>query len=664
MIFSWHDASAIAIIAAYALTCSLAWWIPLTAWWQDSKQAFKWSMPISFSIQILIGYIFYCFAQVMWFMPVYAGIVVLMNIVTIVLWRQRLQTLLRWPKLTLWYWLLGVLALGVTIYVRLYDPVQTLAPGNNDTANHLGFLYDLYKLGYLSNPYYAPGYHLIMGPLTLVLDQISVYRWVGPVFSIIFAGGMYAFVRDYLKHSLVRWLYVLGSSSYILHQWILQTMGLFSSALTFIYLIAFLSLLTETIFSWQRRVLVYAVLGVALAVSVPYFFIQFIFVVLMLFLLALGRRSLQQWRYYGVCLCLTALCIGIGVGHVYLQTKLLQRGGGFPEVPIITKDDNNQVSLKSNFDDAVTEHPNDALVPDPSDALDQSDDTTVVTEPSTGSQLSLTDQLIQQIDRYDRFGWYQKIRPLILTAIDILAIKQLRPAQTFLSIGAYLWIVLAMAMLIIGLWRRLLPWVGVATASIMYGFAIQTGSLELSFYRGRSGWYLLFLALLGSVLILDRYYRPKLKWPLLITGLLVAVVNVRCPPAQYRPYYQEVFDAAWLHIPRVNDTRPVIISRQPLLQLLYPKALILPYDVSTLTLSEAEKNLFLIYEKEFYPVDPILSQQALSGDVNFKEFQDKQTVLKNMFEQTNQAIQESPAFAHYSLLWENDHIAIYQRILP
>lgn len=648
MIVAWSDFFAILLIALYLIGTSLAWWLPLAVWWKNSQQAFQWSMPVSWSVQILIGYVFYSAGGFLWFMPLYFGVMLIINIFALVGWSYRRERLIRLPKYSSFSVLLGLFATAVMVYVRLYDPLHTLAPGNNDTANHLGFLYDLYRLGHLSNPYYAPGYHLFLGILTTLLDQVAIYRWVGPISSIVLAGGIYLFVRQYITQPIIRWVYLIGTGSYLFYQWVLQTMSLFSSALTFLYFVAFLALLIQHDMSWRRRLGLFSLLGLALAVTVPYFFIQFFFVIFALFIISCVWRQPFSWKRCIVFMFIVVLCIGVAVGHVYLQTKVLHRGGSFPEIPIITNE-NNEVLLISNFDDSVTEDPNNGIVVDQTSGPSASDESVV--ERAFGSAF---------FDRLQQFTWYQQMRPMILTIMDVFSFKQIRPANTLLNIGAYAWFVIAIVMLVSGLKTRSPLWIVVAVASIIYGFVIQTGSLELSFYRGRSGWYLLWLALFGIVVIFERYYRPAWKWPILVAGFITAIWAVTHPPMFYRPYYREVFDASWLSIDATARPRLFIISRQHLLGLMYPSAVILPYDVPTLLLPDSASNRYLIFEKDFYTVDPVLSQQGLNGDADYSVFYEQQTMQKAAFDQTSAAMQSSPQFTNYTAVWQNDHIVIYQ----
>lgn len=658
MIFSWTDLYAVGVIAVYIAICSFAWWLPLTALWKNGQLALRWTMPVSFSIQILVGYAFYSAGFMGWYVPVYGGIVLLAQVLVLTLWRKRLLELPKLPRLSPWYWGMAGLAIVVVVVTRLYDPLTTLAPGNNDSLNHLRFLYDLYDLGHLSNTYYAPGYHLVFAFLTELLDQVAVYRWIGPVTGIALASGIYLFVQAYVKQPMVRWLYVIASSSFFLQQWVLQTMSLFSTALTFLYIFAFLTLLSDTAMMFRRRLGLFSLLGLALALTVPYFFIQFFFVSFGLLVVSGIWRKTLAWKQLLAYTGIIVVCIMVGVGHVYFQTRVLQRGGGFPEIPIISTDTNQVTTLKSNYDDSVTERPTTT--------------SSVVIEPITVSttpivtEENFTDRMLTRLSEALPYSLYQQqLRPLVTTAVDVIKIKQFRPLNSVLSIGAYVWIGMSLLMLISGLRQKSIWWVTMSVASLVYGWAIQTGSLELSFYRGRSGWYLLWLALYGSILVFDRLYRPSWRWPVIIGGLILAVTAVIFPPQFYRPYYEEVFDASYEVVTQVNGSRAAIITRQPLLALLHQDAVVLPYDVSAVTtLPGSEKNRYIIYEKDFFSVDPLLSQQGLSGDADFSTFYQNQKLYKSALDQTNAAILAAPEFADYQVVWENEHIVIYHLVLP
>jgi hypothetical protein len=254
----------------------------------------------------------------------------------------------------------------------------------------------------------------------------------------------------------------------------------------------------------------------------------------------------------------------------------------------------------------------------------------------------------------------ENVMPVLSVAGEILRVKNVREWNSLLGAGSYAWMLVSAGLLVYGLKRRSAWLTLLAVSSIAFGVATQTGSLELSYYRGRSGWYLMLLSQLGAVTIFDLLYRRHYRW-IAYGGLAVLYVgSLFSPPVFYRPYYTAPFTIA-KQIELAHPDQPIhFITNTWQLVMVSKNFTTAPLVVGSVQNAPAVAERYIVVEKSFFPVDPVLSQQAYSTDADFTEFNARQRDLHNAATDEITAIRELPEFADYQVYWEDDTLMMYR----
>jgi hypothetical protein len=323
---------------------------------------------------------------------------------------------------------------------------------------------------------------------------------------------------------------------------------------------------------------------------------------------------------------MTFLGLIVSFGHVYLQTSL--RPGGFPTIPIAS---NAPAGESVNFN----------------------------TDVVRSEQNPISRSIVHLSDRYSFVNSF--ILPTYGSAVDSFRFKNLRVPTDVLSFGAYFWIFISFFFLIYSIKKKDPLWTAVFSFSLFYGLSIQTGMFEMSYYRGRSGWYLLMLSIIGLALIFDGIkWRSKSKiiLYLLLAGLFVS--SFIRPPVFYRAYIKDPFAAAYEIKEKFPGKNVTIISNQRDLALLSNEFNILKLVPESFDGLSAHSFTFLILEKKYFKKDPVLSQQALATDKGYKEFDQREEKKKEKFDETNLEIKSLRAFKLFDKYWENDNIEVYK----
>lgn len=569
----------ILVISLYLFACSFFWLLPLYTLLKKATLAWQFVIPVSLSIQILFSYVFYTFELSNYYFWPYVAVVTVVN-----LWAIRrvgAQKLLkRFKTIHLTFSLkqsaLILLLLVTTLYSRFYDSFSTLAPGNNDTYNHVLFLKSIEDKGYIQLTYYAPGYHLLLLPLTTVLPYSELYRFVGPVTGILTVLAIWLLVKPALKNRYSQYVLLGLLNLPVFNQLILQTIGFFSSSLTFIWMTAFLMLLGFG--NNQKLPFRYAItliLTLAMSVTVPYFFVQYTASLLVLVFIALLFKKRFPRKFILRLLLMTAIsACGLFAGylHVMLQTSI-HSNTYFPVISSAISEDINSSSISSNFEFIGNES---------------------VREFLTGTVLPLT------------FAGY-----------DIIKIKVLREANSLLSIGAYVWMLVVGAMALYGIKKKRKSLIVLSILSFVYGFITQTGMVEMTTYKGRSGWYFLLLATLGMTFYFDRINIGISRKFISLGMCVISLSIIIWPPTYYRPYHSEQYEILNEYIS--NHEVSVVYSFVPEIGLVSENLEV--RSISQEVVSQGmEENSVVILNKVMPEIDPVLSQQALATDKDFQNF--------------------------------------------
>lgn len=599
---------------------SFALALPLLAIVKEKNIAIRYAIPFSISVEIITGYVFYCTNTVRYFPLVYLIIVVASNLVA--LWKLWPIRFLK-PKIKLSTLFLWLVLCAAIVYTRYYDAFSFVSPGSNDTFYHIGFVRDLSERGYLSNGFYAPGFHLFMMPISKLIPSSVLYRFAGPAVGLATAFALILLIKDYLKSKYVLVLFAGLLSSPIYNQLTLQTTGFFSTTLTFIFFASFIFLVKEIAQNTKISLMLLAIFSLSLALTVPYLFITLIPAYIFALIVFTVIKSVFTKKYPRYLLIINLVLVGgfiASFGHVFIQSNILERYYGFPNVQI---------------------------TPDKK-----------VLETETDTQRISSEELTDDFELPEFVSTSPYLKPIIGSAIDALKIKNIRLANSVLGLGSYLWITFSFFLLVFAIRKKNASLLIVASCSIIFGLATQTGVLEISTYRGRSGWYLLLLSLIGTVMFLDGLKTKKISKWLLIAGLILAISGFVYPPTYYRPYYEDEFKIIKSISKKYSDRIILVVAKEKFLRLVAP-------NIETLELNPdnlGRENTMVIIEKKIFKPHPVFSQIAVSTDKDFSQYNKRFERQSLKLEETNKQIIENSNFSKFSKTYEDNNFEIYSNI--
>jgi hypothetical protein len=599
-------------------------YIPLV-YFLGKSEANKITIPLSISIEMLFGYIFYNLGGFNFFPFLYFFFILLINIYFLhKLNKKKERKRIFGPNLRLNKTFkigtaITILIIILTIFTRFYDSMTTAAPGNIDTINHIEFLNQLKESGRLSLKYYAPGFHIFIYPLTVFISNSDIYRFSGSVIGIITVLTVFLYIRKNLKiYSLA--LLILMFSFPVFNQLSLQTISFFPSALTFLFLISFLYVLNKNKKKDNKIYLVIcAILSVALAISVPYFYVGLIPAIFFLLIITFFyREKLPKYYIYlaKIIIIITFFGLFASLGHVFLQTKIInQTQKSFPKIRQ-AKIEDDIVKETSNYEKKETSN----------------------YEKSDNSSMNA----------------------LKSTFLNIISLKNIRPLKGMLGIGSYMWILFSAILISYSIRKKNINLLIISSLSLIFGIATETGILEMTYYRGRLGWYLMFLSILGFLIFFDSFYKEKYKKIFLFSIIILGFLSFLDPPEFYRRYYKEIYDVANNIKNEFPNKKIQFLTNNHEVNILSSDFQYLPIDIKNL-----EKNLnfdekFIILEKKFLELDPKLSQKAISIDKDFVHFKEKQQIKKKEFEDKKNSLMEHPDFLKFKKIWENENIEVYK----
>lgn len=685
----WIDIKALFAIVLILTVSSFALYFPLAAIF-DNKIAAKFVIPISISVQIIFAYIFYSYGVVKLYPPIYATLILILNIWAI--WKLKYSfSNLHMPSLKQIIQISAPLILFcIIIYSRFYDSFTNIAPGEIDTYNHMVFLKDLVRDGLLSFPQYAPGFHLLLYPLTLLVPVSEIYRFTGPTIGVITAASLYLLLKESFVHKFAKYALLTLLCLPIFNQLFLQEIGFFSTSLSFLIVPAMIYIIAETQELKQKRFasIFFLLLVTCLSLTLPYLYVQYLPALAVLFLIVLIFRKHFDRQYFSrllMVIIVSAIGFLVAFGHVYLQTKVLKRGTNFPAMEL-TYIENGEIVTTNNFQQAATVSQADSANTEGDNANTEGDNTNTPTASAIPSQTNtdsnkstLKDKFEILIDKSVSFiktsyknstdkitkneFFLAYVSPMSKTAWNALMVKNVRTPDSILSIGAYVWIFISMILVPISIHKKNNLLFTVSVFCIVFGVCTQFGIMEIGTYRGRSGWYLMLFTLVSVSLIGDNVlssFRKISDKVLLLIIVLLGASGLLSPPTYYRPYYSEPYEIirditrespkALLNV-LANDSHLSIVSTN--------------VTVNALSSEALEKRCYndiclIIIENQLRAVDPVLSQQASSIDKNYQLFNQQQAEAKQRNAEQILAIKKLPQFSSYKLYWKNENIDIYE----
>jgi hypothetical protein len=274
------------------------------------------------------------------------------------------------------------------------------------------------------------------------------------------------------------------------------------------------------------------------------------------------------------------------------------------------------------------------------------------------------------LQKYEKHPLFVKILPTLSIMIDLANVKNIRGFGSILDIGSYIWLLLSLLLVFYASKKRNLGLLIIAVLSLIFGFITQTGILELSYYRGRSGWYLMLFSLLGLVLFFETI---KLKRPLseiigktaYSVAIILVVFSFVSPPTFYRKYYPQIYKLARNIGKNAGDTTVVFYNNSvqetslPMISSNIENASLEDF-LSGQKCCDENKQYYVVLEKKPLDIDPKLSQSALSTDKGYKQFYKKQQELHDKKNSIKNQVLESKNLSGYKLFYDDKDIAIYK----
>jgi hypothetical protein len=627
------DISSALFILLYLLVASLAWLVPLALYLKSIRRALPFSIPVSISAQIIIGYVFYNLEQMAYFPLFYLILVVVSNIFAIAKLKKIKLEKVSWRGNTKLILVASLIILPALFYTRYFDAISFVAPGNSDTINHMFFLESIDRIGRIGLSYYAPGLQILAYPLTKLFSSLDIYRFAGPAIGISFALQLILFFWQHTKNKLVFLLATILFISPLYNQLALQTVSFWSSSLSFIFLLGIIQLLVENKIDLSCKSWLCLIIIAGLSFTVPYLFVQLIPALALLYIICrICRKYFSQESFQNASRFFAISLIGfiLAFGHITLQAKLSNASRVIPTIRVAVEEDG---------------------------------------EIRTATSRNIY-MLYPGLEKYEKYPLFRKTLPALSITIDLFNIKNIRGFSSALDIGSYIWLTISLYLVLYAIRKRSLDLLTVATLSLMFGFATQTGILELSYYRGRSGWYLMLFSLLGLVLFFDSTkQRGALlgiieKTAYLAVAVLVAFSFIS-PPTFYRKYYPQIYKLA-REVGKGAGDQDVVIYNNALqkisLSMVSPN--IESFSLEDFLLGQAccreNKQYYLVLEKEFLSLDPKLSQSALSTDKGYEQFYQKQQELRDQKNSIKKQVLESERFSGYKPYFDDEDIAIYK----
>ncbi len=389
--------------------------------------------------------------------------------------------------------LVGLVVLGITISGYL-DAVTHLGPSVSDTFAHANNVAML-KTGSM-NTGYPIGFYALIQPLAFLVSEEALYRFVGPALGILYSVAIYLIARLFVS-SVWALTAVAMLSSAAMNVFSLIRSSILPSSLSLLLVLALIavsvSFMRDEIATSLPRPLwlmaCFAVLVLALGLSVPYSLVTFTFVLGSWLLLATTSGWIRtRW---------SAAMVFVSVAGPWM----------WPVFRALRGDE--AVGAAGSGAATVLQ-----LLPSAPLAGETTNDAT-----------SIVSELLQLKGLRDPFG-------------DVL------------SLGAYV-VILGAAGVLLFAWRTTsVALKGLAIVVVAYGVALQTGFSELLTFRGRSGWYLfLFSALFIATVLFEvgsarspnsAANRAFAVLPaILVFGSVMSVI-VRPPnPESFRSRYKE-----------------------------------------------------------------------------------------------------------------------------
>lgn len=198
---------------------------------------------------------------------------------------------------------------------------------------------------------------------------------------------------------------------------------------------------------------------------------------------------------------------------------------------------------------------------------------------------------------------------------DLFSIEgKLRVINNAVDLAGYIILFLSLLLFLIALKRQDVTLVLFSLANIIFGVSVMVGMFEISYLKGRSGWYFLISSGMITSYILVNNIKLKMINILQLFTIL-ALLNIMLNPIQhYRYHDEEIYQTMKTILKQDLNKNVIIFSNMPSFTLLTKTSYTLdqlPLDVANGQMRNEEFEEIRLYVLDFNEklIDPILSRQ-------------------------------------------------------
>jgi hypothetical protein len=361
----------------------------------------------------------------------------------------------------------------------------------------------------------------------------------------------------------------------------------------------------------------------ALAVTVPYFYVQlipslFFVLLIVIFFKRAGFDKRSVWKSF-LFACLGLL---LAFAHVYFQTQVRVKNDAFPEIQFVDEQEGNLISKNNrDFDFGNIKNP--------------------------------------QLNKILTSSFFQKnILPLYGTGIDILRAKGIRSPLDLSQIKTYGMILISVIVFMYGIKKKKFGLVLFSGLIFFYGVSLQTGILELSFYRGRIGWYFSMLTPILLAYFLDEFeYKEKVEYALYGVLILAYGLSFVSPPTFNRHYCPGLFDLAKEITYKTNKTIKLLTNESDI-QLYSEQIQVYPLNKGSIDSFDED---YIIFEKKFCSGISDRDSKVLANDLTYQAGLTNQQSEKRKTKALFDSYKQSSRFTGYTPFWQNDYFEVWAK---
>jgi len=618
-------------ISLYLSLIGFSLFFPILLLTKQKFFALKFCIPVSFSFYTLIGYIFYSFKTLQFFGLSSLFLLLVVNLVSMFIIKTKYPNLLSLKLPSSKYSLGYLISFCTLLYTRFHDSLFTTAPGHPDTIYHLNYLQSLVDIHKLPMNFYPPGFHLLFYPLFTYMGD-TIYRFSGPILGVLLILSIvFLFVNKLSHRSLI--LMILLFCLPIFNFLIWQTISFWPTTISYFYFFIILySLIYHKEVASLTKYLFLSMIALSLAITVSNLFMQLLPTTFLLIIFVfLFRRSFGSDYLWHTIKIFLILCLGglFVFAHILFQTMVINQDNSFPEIPY-SQQIGNQVVTKSNYTS-------------PNPAPSSSSLPNVVLPPQSTTSVLL----------------YNYVTPIVSTIREALNIKGARSPLDISSLKTYFWIFLSFIILAISIRKHDHFLLITSFFSTTFGFISQTGILEMGVYRGRTSIYFLFLPILTSVYLFDKFKKHQfniLVWPMFV---IVFIYSISSPPHFFRDYCPEIFNYISSLINRYPNSKFSIISDNYNLQLLSHQITLFPENADSMVKNKATPYALLVYSQQVCNFTPSDYVRASQSDMNFILYHQQQQQSLDQKTKQSKTLFNSPELKDYHVIYQDKNTIFY-----